>query len=196
MKILLDNGHGENTPGKRSPDGKLREYLYAREIASMVYDELYNRDYDVELLVPETTDISLSERCKRANKFAKELGNKNVLLVSIHCNAAGNGSAWMSAKGWSVFVSNNASSNSKLLADCLYDAAEQQKLKLRTEKPGQKYWQQSLAICRDTNCPAVLTENLFQDNKEDVEFLLSKDGKEAITKLHVDGIIKYISKNS
>ena len=41
MKILLDNGHGENTPGKRSPDGKLREYLYAREIASMVYDELY-----------------------------------------------------------------------------------------------------------------------------------------------------------
>ena len=116
--------------------------------------------------------------------------------MSIHCNAAGNGSAWMGAKGWSVFVSNNASSNSKLLADCLYDAAEQQKLKLRTEKPGQKYWQQSLAICRDTNCPAVLTENLFQDNKEDVEFLLSKEGKEAIAKLHVDGIIKYISKNS
>lgn len=196
MKILLDNGHGENTPGKRSPDGKLREYLYAREIASMVYDELYNRDYDVELLVPETTDISLSERCKRANKFAKELGNKNVLLVSIHCNAAGNGSAWMGAKGWSIFVSNNASTNSKLLADCLYDAAEQQKLRLRTERPGQKYWQQSLAICRDTNCPAVLTENLFQDNKEDVEFLLSKEGKEAIAKLHVDGIIKYISKIS
>lgn len=196
MKILLDNGHGENTPGKRSPDGKLREYLYAREIASMIYNELYNRDYDVELLVPETTDISLSERCKRANEIAKELGNKNVLLVSIHCNAAGNGSTWMGAKGWSVFVSNNASTNSKLLADCLYDAAEQQKLKLRTERPGQKYWQQSLAICRDTNCPAVLTENLFQDNKEDVEFLLSKEGKEAIAKLHVDGIIKYISKIS
>ena len=102
--------------------------------------------------------------------------------MSIHCNAAGNGSAWMGAKGWSVFVSNNASTNSKLLADCLYDAAEQQKLRLRTERPGQKYWQQSLAICRDTNCPAVLTENLFQDNKEDVEFLLSKEGKEAIAK--------------
>ena len=50
--------------------------------------------------------------------------------MSIHCNAAGNGSAWMGAKGWSVFVSNNASTNSKLLADCLYDAAEQQKLRL------------------------------------------------------------------
>ena len=30
--ILLDNGHGENTLGKRSPDGKLKEYAYAREI--------------------------------------------------------------------------------------------------------------------------------------------------------------------
>ena len=36
----------------------------------------------------------------------------------------------------------------------------------------------------------------YKSNKEDVEFLLSKEGKEAIAKLHVDGIIKYISKNS
>ena len=26
MKVLIDNGHGENTPGKRSPDGRLREW--------------------------------------------------------------------------------------------------------------------------------------------------------------------------
>lgn len=25
--ILIDNGHGENTPGKRSPDGRLREHV-------------------------------------------------------------------------------------------------------------------------------------------------------------------------
>ncbi|DBA56145.1 TPA_asm: endolysin [Porphyromonas phage phage028a_KCOM2799] len=24
MKILIDNGHGENTSGKRSPDGRFR----------------------------------------------------------------------------------------------------------------------------------------------------------------------------
>lgn len=32
-------------------------------------------------------------------------------------------------------------------------------------------------MCRDTKCPAILTENLFQDNKEDVDFLLSEKGK-------------------
>ena len=33
MKILIDNGHGVDTPGKRSPDGKLREYAWNRLIA-------------------------------------------------------------------------------------------------------------------------------------------------------------------
>ena len=27
MKVLIDNGHGENTPGKRSPDGPIQEKL-------------------------------------------------------------------------------------------------------------------------------------------------------------------------
>jgi hypothetical protein len=43
MKILIDNGHGENTPGKRSPvweDGvQLFEWEYAREIARRVETE-------------------------------------------------------------------------------------------------------------------------------------------------------------
>ena len=63
---------------------------------------------------------------------------------------------------------------------------------MRQPMPTQKFWVQSLAMCRDTNCPAVLTENLFQDNLADVEFLLSEAGKEAIAELHVEGIMKYI----
>jgi N-acetylmuramoyl-L-alanine amidase len=47
-------------------------------------------------------------------------------------------------------------------------------------------------MCRDTICPAVLTENLFQDNKEDVNFLLSEKGKQAIVDAHYNGIVKYI----
>ena len=36
MKVLIDNGHGENTPGKRSPDGRLMAWAYSRELADMV----------------------------------------------------------------------------------------------------------------------------------------------------------------
>ena len=99
----------------------------------------------------------------------------------------------MNASGWSVYISNNASSNSKKLANHLFDAAQKQNLKMRKPKPDQKYWTQNLAMCRDTKCPAVLTENLFQDNKKDVEFLLSEKGKNAIVNLHVDGIVQYIN---
>ena len=42
--------HGENTPGKRSPDGVLREYAYAREIADDIVRELTKRGYDACLL--------------------------------------------------------------------------------------------------------------------------------------------------
>ena len=50
----------------------------------------------------------------------------------------------------------------------------------------------SFYILKHTKCPAVLTENLFQDNKEDVDFLLSEEGKRTIVSLHVKGICKYL----
>ena len=59
MKILIDNGHGLNTPGKRSPDGTLIEAAYAREIAKRIVADLTDKGYDAELLVPEDEDISL-----------------------------------------------------------------------------------------------------------------------------------------
>lgn len=190
MKILVDNGHGSNTPGKRSPDGRLLEYAYAREIAERVVRELCKRGLDAERIVREEIDVPLSERCNRANEYKAN----EAILVSIHCNAAGIGKTWMSAKGWSAFVSLNASDKSKKLANCLARQAAANKLYVRYQRPDAGYWQQDLAICRDTKCPAVLTENLFMDNKEDVDFLLSEAGKSAIVKLHVDGITDFLEK--
>ena len=192
MVILTDPGHGIDTAGKRSPDGRLREYKYAREIAAEVVKRLKSMDYNAQQLVTEENDISLGTRCKRVNDICKHFGASNVLVVSIHCNAAGADGKWHDARGWQACVSLNASAKSKQLASYLFDAAQAQELKMRSPKPGQKWWAQNLAICRDTNCPAVLTENLFQDNLSDVEFLLSDKGREAIVNLHVNGIINYI----
>lgn len=194
MKILIDNGHGENTPGKCSPDGKLKEWAYTREIADRVVAELRKRGMDAERIVKETVDVPLAVRCRRANTIYKETGD-NAILVSIHCNAAGDGTDWLTAHGWSVFVSNNASNKSKNLAACLVKAATDKGAFVRQPMPGQLYWMQNLAICRDTNCPAILTENFFQDNNEDVDFLLSDEGKLMVVQIHVDGIMEYLRKN-
>lgn len=192
MIILIDNGHGIETICNGSPDGRLKEYKYAREIAAEVVKRLKTMGYNAQLLVTEEKDISLGTRCKRVNDICKHFGTSNVLLVSIHLNAKGNGSAWMDARGWQACVSLNSSAKSKQLASYLFDAAQAQGLKTRSPKAGQKWWAQNLAICRETYCPSVLTENLFQDNLSDVEFLLSDKGREAIINLHVEGIINYI----
>ena len=47
-------------------------------------------------------------------------------------------------------------------------------------------------ILLHTKCAAVLTENLFQDNKADVEYLMSEEGVRSIVQLHYKGITDYI----
>lgn len=50
-------------------------------------DLLYRNLYE-ELLVPEDDDIPLAERVRRINAHCLALGKKNVIVVSIHVNAA------------------------------------------------------------------------------------------------------------
>jgi hypothetical protein len=195
IKVLIDNGHGDPplTGGKESPDRRLKEYYYCRDIAQRVSRELTLRGIDTLLLVPEKTDTPLNERVRKVNGWARKLGAQNVVLVSIHNNAAGTDGKWHSATGFSVFVSKNASDKSKKLAQIFTGNATAMGLMGNRCVPPEKYWVQSLAMTRDTVCPAVLTENLFQDNREDVDFLLSEEGKKAITTLHVNSIIQYIN---
>lgn len=197
--VILDNGHGENTAGKRSPDGRLREYSYARLIVSMIADRLEDMGISYNILTPETKDISLTERVKRANAIHKEQhsNGKVVILLSIHCNAAGNGE-WKSARGWSAWTSRGTTKADEL-ATCLYEAAhnilDPKNIKIREDKSdGDPDWESNFYIIYKSSMPAVLTENFFQDNKEDVEYLLSDEGKEDVVDIHIQGLQIYLDK--
>ena len=82
-----------HSPGKCSPDGVFREYKYTREIAAAVVKHLQYRGFDAALVTPEEYDVSLRARTERVNTWCRQLGKRNVCLVSIHTNAAGNGSS-------------------------------------------------------------------------------------------------------
>ena len=196
MKILLDNGHGIDTPGKRSPDGHFREYAYNRYLAFLIRERLLALGLDAQLVVPEREDISLKERCRRVNAIYRQLGNDQVILLSIHVNAAGNGQNWLDARGWSCFTT-RGKTKADALATCLYEAAKNHLpgMKIRTDfTDGDPDIEKDFYIIRHTSCPAVLTENLFMDNRQDVAFLESEEGAKAIVNLHVDGILQYLSK--
>lgn len=195
MKILIDPGHGVDTQGKRSPKGEfgvLREYAFNRAIAKPLVDRLKKLGYDAELVVSEDEDISLGERCRRTNKWCDKLGSKNVLFISVHSNASSNCETWQKPNGWCEFVYTKASSASKRLAQCLYDEAEKKGLKGNRSVPPERYWTANFYVLKHTNCPAVLTENLFYDNHSDYLYLCSEKGREEIIDLHIKAIVRYI----
>ena len=204
--IILGTAHRMREPGKESPDKRLKECVYSREICKEVAAKLRSYgckvDIDYEPLdLPKTMQSpvvrqernnELSMRVNYVNEICRQKGAKNVLYVSIHVNAIGTDGKWHDAKGWQVCVSDKASDSSRKLADCLFDAAKQNGLKMRQPTATQKYWPQSLFVLNNTKCPAILTENLFQDNRADVDYLLSDAGRHAIARLHVEGILRYI----
>ena len=194
MKIFIDNGHGLMTAGKRSPDGQFREPFYNREIARRVVSDLRDRGLDAELLAPEDDDISLAERVRRVNAACFLLGKQNVILVSIHVNAAGNGSKWLNATGWSVYTCKGQTESDRL-AEILCEAAIKNfpGRRIRTDfSDGDSDWEEGFYILRKSLCPAVLTENFFMDSRDDLEYLQSRAGKQAVVDTHVEGIIDYL----
>lgn len=204
--ILIDNGHGRETAGKRSPDAVkqlwtspyyFREYEWARQCARGIVDVLQSLSQTAFLLVKEDWDVSLKERVERVNAYCRKYGKDNVLLVSIHNNASGDGSKWMSARGWSAYTTKGVT-KSDYLASRLYDCAEETfktPLKVRKysqEKKVGRDFEEPLYVLKNTYCPAVLTENFFQDNKDDVLYLKSDAGLGACIDVHAQAILDFI----
>ena len=193
--VILGTAHGVNVPGKCSPDGKFREYRFSREIVARLKPMLEHAGVTVvvdlpedEVPLPQSKELAL--RCRRVNDLCARYGKENCVYVSIHVNAAGRGE-WKTARGYAVYVAKYSSMRSKYLARELYAEAERRGLSGNRSVPKEKFWQANFYVLKSTACPAVLTENLFQDNREDVAFLMSEAGKTAITELHYQAIIKY-----
>lgn len=194
MIILIDNGHGIDTPGKRSPDGRFREYLWNREVAAILLDILQDDGFDARLVVPETNDVSLRTRCTRINRVVRNEGP--AVLVSIHANAAGDGTRWMSARGWSCYTC-PGKTESDALATTMYDS-------FHTEFPGARFrtdwsdgdpdYEAGFYILKHTNCPAVLLENWFYDNLEECSWLLRDNTKSHIATAIYWGLRKYLAR--
>lgn len=194
MLILIDPGHGIDTHGKRSPDGKFLEYLWNRQISDLLIDRFMIMGIDASLVVTETNDISLSTRVQRVNKVCSKVGASNVILLSIHSNAAGDGSKWMSAQGWSCYTS-KGETKSDLIAECLYDAFETEFAEKKIRKDmsdGDRDWEENFYVLQKSKCAAVLLENFFYDNRDECAWLLKDETKERIADAIVKGIIQYI----
>ena len=194
--VILGTAHGSNTPGKCSPDKKFREYKFSREVINDLKPKLEALGLTVYIdmpqdVVPRPPVAELAQRCRIVNNLCRKHGTANCVYVSIHVNAAGSGGVWRTARGFAVYVARQCSDNSKRLAKMLWDKAIDLGLRGNRSVPSARYHQANFYVIKNTHCPAVLTENLFQDNHEDVDFLMSPEGKAKIVELHYECIKAY-----
>lgn len=201
ITIILGTAHQKSIAGKCSPDKRLKEYKYSREVVQAINAILKDMGYQVFIDI-EDDDLKLSQsrelslRCKIVNELTRQY--KNCIYISIHVNAAGSDGKWHTGTGWEVYTTVGETKSDKL-ATCLYNAAKYnaKDKKMRTNySDGDPDKEAHLYVLKNTDCPAVLTENFFQDNKKDVDYLLSDEGFHEIIRLHVEGILNYIKDNS
>lgn len=187
MFIVLDCGHSKKTAGKRSPDSKFLEYEYNRILGKRIGQQLTQLGinwcftYDTE----RDDDLSLTERADTANRMSKMYGARNVLMISLHYNAAGNGAEWINATGWEIYTTKGDTISDRY-ADVFLESAKkvlpQYKRKIRGHKEA------DFTVIKKTACPSVLIEYGFYTNEEEMKWLMSEEGLNACTKLTVDAI--------
>lgn len=191
MNWILDNGHGGLvngeyvTPGKRSPVWpdlpQLFEGVFNRQVVYLLGLELKTLGVKHTILVPEQEDISITERINRTNRLARL---EPCILLSFHGNAGG-------GTGWEVWTSTGQTASDKLVPFFFteFSLAFPGEI-MRTDYSdgdGDKE-SDAFSLLPKTNCPALLFENFFMDNRKDCQLMLSATGKYKMVKAYASTI--------
>lgn len=194
LLVLIDPGHGVDTKGKRSPDERLFEWKWAREFALMLDKRLKELGIASHIIVTEDKDVTLKNRCVRANTVARNFKafGYDALYVSIHINAAGSDGQWHDARGCTTWIYTNGSSKSKKIGQIYASVSQEMKLTGNRWIPPTGYFTANYYVLKNTDMPAILLEHCFQDNKEDVDYLLSDKGKLDLLKWSEKSILQYM----
>ncbi len=192
VTIILDAGHGRETPGKRSPklsDGtQFFEWEYTRKLSTYIKTALDQLHIPCIQANVDESDPGLTTRANHINQIIRKEAERgrSCLMISLHGNASGNGS-WSSANGWEVYTT-TGTTNSDKFANIM---CEQFK-KIFPDRKLRGHKEKNFTVIYKTACPCVLTENFFYDNKEDLKLMMSEEGLQKITTLHVHSICDYI----
>ena len=173
--VILDDGHGMDTAGKRTPkfaDGSfMRENDFNDAVVKKMGSKFTQVGVDVYYTAPEVGDIPLATRSARANakyrEYVSKHGADNVIciLISVHANAyLGYWGTW---GGINTFYQTGSSRGLKL------GTAVHTELKKGTQLRDRGVKANNLHMTRETVMGAILVECGFMDNKQEAELLRS-----------------------
>jgi N-acetylmuramoyl-L-alanine amidase len=187
MRVLIECGHGGMINGEYQCLANGKRYTFKKD-GLTVYEGVVNRQIAqkvikrlqlakipfIDLNSEDQTDMPLGERTRIINNLYKT--DKNLWLLSIHSNAYGTEIVGDGEKpnGCETFVAINAAKRSQMIQLIAEKHYKADGYKWRGSKTA-NFW-----MLRESDCPALLVENLFYTNRKDAEFLLSPNGQNKI----------------
>lgn len=170
--IAIDDGHGINTPGKRTPilpngmkselgRNYMNENLFNRAVKKYLDQHLRASGFKTILVAKGDEDVPLATRVKRANDA------KADLYISIHANALTD-KKWGTHGGTETYVYMGSKESERIGKIIHKHLMKGTPLRDRGVKKGNH-----LYVLRNTKMPAVLVECAFMDNLEEAKLLLS-----------------------
>lgn len=204
--VAIDAGHGMHTEGKQSvpmskdlyidnelvrKKGKIiKENEWNRGVSEYLAAALKRCGIDTMFTADMTgkTDIPLSTRAKKANKYGADI------LISNHYNAIGNCDTWQSrVKGLLVLRTKNASSKSIRLGKLAVKHLEKDinyeySYGLMRDVDMSGF---TLAILRQTTMPAILIEYGFMDYEKEAKLMLDKKHQEKCAEAVAKAVCEY-----
>ena len=182
--IALDDGHGMETAGKRTPiltemGRYIRENEFNRAVVKLMDEGLRYIGFRTLLVAPTDADTSLDSRTNLANSKGADA------YCSIHYDTMGG--TWGTVEGHSIFVyPGNLNKQSGKLAECIAEY-----LKQGTNQKWRGIKEANFHVLRETKMPAILSENGFMDNKREALLMIDPGFQEEVAREHVQGICKY-----
>ena len=196
--IILDAGHGMDTPGKRTPLFKDGSFTHERSFNQAVVKEMINQlkkyDCQVKWVSEEEQDVPLRVRSTRANTHLQNFiwlygkTNVNSIFVSIHANAMGEDENWGTAHGIETYYLSNGSSCSLKLAQIV-----QKQLIIHTKRCNRGVKTANFFVLRETHMPAILCECGFMDYKPEAWLLRSDVYRILCATAIARGIVDYMN---
>lgn len=177
--VVWDAGHGGKDPGGSGFD--LKEKNLTLQIVKKAAALLEEQFADVQSMMIRSTDVfvDLNDRTAKANKL------KADVLISIHTNAGGG------LGGFESYIYNGYVSDGSIrLQQAIHTAMATQLKPFQVMDRGAR--RANLHMVRESDMPAVLTENLFIDVAKDAVLLRKAEMITALAQGHVTGVAQFL----
>lgn len=176
-KVFIDPGHGGKDSGAvgngiKEKDIVLKIGLRLRDILKYEYEGV-----NVSMSREDDTFLGLSERAKKANNWGANV------FVSLHNNSFNT-----VANGFETFIYLRTPNSTASLQNVLHTEIMAFNKMYGIRDRGQQ--RKDLAVIRESNMDAILSENLFIDNEKEAALLKTDAYIAGIADAHAKGLAK------